>query len=92
MTHVTTGITKNVKTFPVTCLANLRDQWNGTPQTVNKYTFIASYPAPKNFEAFLKRVGLAYFFFGGGGGAEPQGGMVFSRGGPGDFQLESLNQ
>ena len=32
---------KNVKTFPVImCLASLRDQWNGTTQTVNKYKLL----------------------------------------------------
>ena len=80
MTHATTGITKNVKTFPVRRLANLRDRWNGTAQTVNKYTFIACSPAPKNFEAFLKRVGLALFnFLGGGwgGGLSHKGDGVF---------------
>ena len=48
---------------------------------------------PEDFEAFFKRVGLApcYFLGGEGGGAEPQGGMVFSRGDE-DFQLKSLNQ
>ena len=40
MTHTTTGITKIVKTFPVMCLASLRDQWNGAAQTVNKYTLL----------------------------------------------------
>ena len=38
--HVTTGITKKVKTFPVMCLTSLRDQWNGTAQTVDNYTFL----------------------------------------------------
>ena len=48
----------------------------------------------KNFEAFLKRVGLEHFYF-FGGVAELQGAMVFSRRPPvlaEDFQPESLNQ
>ena len=43
MTQVTTGISKNVKAFPVMCLTSLRDQWNGTAQIVNKYALFYYY-------------------------------------------------
>ena len=36
---------------------------------------------PKNFEAFLKRVGWNFIFLGGGGGlSHKRGGVIFSRG------------
>ena len=38
--HVTTGITKNVKTFPVMSVTSLKDQWNGTAKTINNYTLL----------------------------------------------------
>ena len=43
MTPVTTGITDNVKTFPVICLTSLRDHWNGTVQTASDYTLLNCY-------------------------------------------------